>query len=233
MPFIFAFFITFGLAILWLRLNDFLVAKKIIGNQLSRKIIHIGTGPIFVFCWYLFPDSSFSRYIAALVPLLITAQFILIGVGKIKDKQAVDAMSRTGDPKEILKGPVYYGMVFVLVTIIFWTESLVGIIALMILCGGDGLADILGRRLPLAKLPWSGIKSVGGSIGMFLGGLFFSFIIGIISINILEYQIDIFAFFGKIMVINIFTTMVESLPIKDIDNITVPIVAIGLGLILF
>lgn len=228
-----AFVITLGLAIIWLRINDFLVSKKILNNQLSRKIIHIGTGPIFVLCWFLFPDLSYSRYVAALVPLLITIQFILIGVGVIKDKPAVDAMSRSGDPKEILKGPLYYGVVFVLVTMFFWTESLVGIIALMILCGGDGFADILGRRVPIAKLPWSKGKSVGGSIGMFLGGLFFSFLIGIISISALGFEKDIFSLVVKLIIINIFTTFIESLPIQDVDNITVPIAAIGLGLIIF
>ncbi len=233
MPIILAFIITLGLAIIWLRINDFLVTKKVLNNQLSRKIIHIGTGPIFVLCWSLFPDFSYSRYVAALVPLLITVQFILIGVGVIKDQAAVDAMSRTGDPKEILKGPLYYGVVFVLVTMLFWTESLVGITALMILCGGDGFADIIGRRLPITKLPWSNGKSVGGSIGMFLGGLFFSFFIGIISISFFGYEIDIFSLFVKLLIINIFTTIIESLPIRDLDNITVPIVAIGLGLLIF
>ena len=200
---------------------------------MSRKIIHIGTGPIFVLCWLLFPDLSYSRYVAALVPLIITFQFILIGVGVIKDKPAVDAMSRSGDPKEILKGPLYYGVVFVLVTMLFWTESLVGIIALMILCGGDGFADILGRRVPIAKLPWSKSKSVGGSIGMFLGGLFFSFLIGIISISALGFEINFVSLVFKLIIINIFTTIIESLPIQDVDNITVPIMAIGLGLIFF
>jgi phytol kinase len=232
MPIIIAFVITLGLALIWLRINDFLVSKNIINNQLSRKIIHIGTGPIFVLCWFLFPNLPYSRFVAALVPLLITIQFILIGVGVIKDQPSVDAMSRTGDPKEILKGPLYYGVVFVLVTMLFWTESVVGIIALMILCGGDGFADILGRRVPIAKLPWSKGKSIGGSIGMFLGGLFFSYLIAIISISVLGYELDIYSLFVKLIIINIVTTIIESLPIRDLDNITVPIAAIGLGLII-
>ena len=117
-----AFFITFIISIVWLRLIDFIAAKGLVSKKLSRKIIHIGTGPIFVVCWLFFPENPFSRYLAAVIPLLISIQFFLIGIGVIKDQSSVDAMSRTGDPKEILKGPFFYGVVFVTLTIIFWRE---------------------------------------------------------------------------------------------------------------
>ena len=82
------------------------------------------------------------------VPLLITIQFFLIGIGVIKDQASVDAMSRSGDPKEILKGPFYLWHCICLVdNPSFGKIHLIGIIALMILCGGDGFADIIGRRL--------------------------------------------------------------------------------------
>ena len=87
------------------------------------------------------------RYLAALVPFAITIQFALVGFGLMKDEAAVQAMSRSGDPKEILKGPLYYGIVFVILTILFWTDSPNGIIALMMVCGGDGLAEILGTEI--------------------------------------------------------------------------------------
>jgi phytol kinase len=37
----------------------------------------------------------------------------------IKDSSAVDAMSRTGDRREILRGPLYYGVAFVVLTLVF------------------------------------------------------------------------------------------------------------------
>lgn len=64
--------ITFLMALLWLRLNDFLAHRGWISGPLSRKIIHMGTGPIFVLCWLLFPDVWYARWLAALVPLSIT-----------------------------------------------------------------------------------------------------------------------------------------------------------------
>lgn len=112
-------FLSFAAAILWLRIMDFAAHRGWIASRLSRKIIHIGTGPIFVLCWLLFPGQWYDRILAALVPGLITVQFALIGLGIVKDEASVKAMSRSGDPREILRGPLYYGLMFVLMTLFF------------------------------------------------------------------------------------------------------------------
>ncbi len=129
--------ITFAIAIAFLRLMDYFAHRGWIESKLSRKFIHIGTGPIFVLCWLLFPDVPSARYLAALVPLLITVQFVLVGTGLMKDDAAVQAMTRTGNPKEILRGPLFYGIMFVLLTVVYWKDSPIGITALMMMCGGD------------------------------------------------------------------------------------------------
>lgn len=225
--------ITLILALAWLRINDFAAQKGWIGSQLSRKIIHTGTGPIFVLCWLLFTDDISARFIAAVVPLAITIQFLLIGIGIIKDQGAVDGMSRSGDPREILRGPLYYGIIFVIITVAFWYDSPVGITALMLLCGGDGLADIAGKRMQTASLPWSKEKTWGGTAAMFLGGWFFSVIIIGIFIFAGKINGNVFDYFWPITIISVVGAFVESLPIKDYDNVTVPGTAILLGLILF
>ena len=101
---------------------------------------------------------------------MIVAQFALVGLGILKDDAAVQAMSRTGDPGEILRGPLYYGIAFVLLTVLFWKDLPTGMTALMMMCGGDGLADIVGRRVASPKLPWSREKSVAGTASVFIGG---------------------------------------------------------------
>lgn len=225
--------LTFIIALIWIRSIDLIASKNIISSKMSRKIIHVGTGPIFILCWLLFPESAASRFLAALVPLMITAQFALVGSGIIKDQSSIDAMSRGGDRREILRGPLYYGVVFVLITIIFWKNSPVGIVALMTLCGGDGLADIIGSSFPKKPLPWSQKKSVLGSVGMFLGSVVSSLVLISIfqTFNVLspDYPKSIFA----IIVISLVATLVESLPFEDIDNITVPISSILIGILLF
>ena len=81
-----------------------------------------------------------------IVPLAITIQFILVGLGVMRDEDAVKAMSRSGDPGEILRGPVYYGVVFVILTVLFWLDHPAGVIALSLLCAGDGVRGDLGRK---------------------------------------------------------------------------------------
>ena len=224
-----ALIVTLVCALTWLRINDYAAHRGWISAQLSRKIIHMGTGPIFVACWLLFTENPSARLFAALVPALITGQFILVGLGVIKDEAAVKAMSRTGDPKEILRGPLFYGIVFVVVTLIYWLDSPIGIIALMLMCGGDGLADIVGRRLGKVKLPWSEYKSWAGSIAMFAGGWIFS--LGILSLFVTRMVFigPLAAYFLPITLIALVGTLVEMLPFKDIDNLTVTGSAILLG----
>lgn len=228
-----AFILTILIAVTWLRINDFFAHKGWISSQISRKIIHIGTGPIFVLCWLLFNDSASAPFLAAVVPLAITAQFALVGFGVIKDPAAVEAMSRTGDRREILRGPLFYGISFVILTITFWRYSPIGMVALMILCGGDGLADIIGKQLGGLKLPWSQRKSLAGSLAMLLGGFIFAVLIVWVYIWQGYFPEPILDYLIPIAVIAVGTMFVESLPIQDIDNITIPLVSVLIGLLVF
>jgi phytol kinase len=228
-----ALIITLALALAWLRLNDFAAHRGWISSYLSRKIIHIGTGPIFVLCWLLFKDAPSARWLAALVPFAITIQFLLVGLGVIKDQAAVQAMSRTGDRREILRGPLYYGIVFVLLTLFYWVDSPIGMIALMLMCGGDGLADIIGRRYGKAKLPWNRQKSWLGSAGMLFGGLFFAIAIVLPFIYLDYFPISVSAFIPRVALIALAAALVETLPLKDIDNLTITLTAVILGELLF
>lgn len=220
---------TFILALAWLRVNNFAAERGWVAGHLSRKIIHMGTGPLFVLCWPLFSNSPISRYLAALVPLAITIQFILVGVGLIRDPAAVQAMSRTGDRREILRGPLFYGIVFVLLTIFYWYDSPIGIVALMLMCGGDGLADIFGRRFGKTKLPWNPGKTWIGSLGMFLGGWIFAAVVLGTYLTLGIFKGPWFAYLPALTFIALAGTLVESLPVKDVDNLTVTLAAIALG----
>jgi phytol kinase len=164
---------------------------------------------------------------------LITIQFALVGFGIIKDEAAVQAMSRTGNPREILRGPLFYGIVFVVLTIVYWMGSPIGITALMLMCGGDGLADIIGRRFGKNKLPWAKGKSWLGSMGMLVGGWVFAVLIALVFVNAGVYPGTFSQYLLPLTVIAVVGTLVESLPLKDIDNITVTAAALILGHLLF
>lgn len=230
---ILALIITFVVALTWLRLNDYMAHRGWVESHLSRKLIHIGTGPLFVLCWLLFNNNPINKYLAALVPLLFTIQFLLIGMGVIKDEASVKAMSRTGDRREILQGPLYYGIIFVLLTIFYWKSSPVGIVGLMLMCGGDGLADIFGRKWGTKKIPWNREKSWMGSLGMLLGGWVVSILVLWVYSLTHTFPDSLQTYLIPVTIISIVGTLVESLPLKDIDNITVTVSAAIVGYFLF
>jgi phytol kinase len=233
-PFL-ALFITLVVALVEIRGFDFAAHRGWIGSRLSRKLIHIFTGPLFVLCWLLFPtpDLWYYRWLAALVPLLFTVQFALIGLGIVKDEASVKAMSRNGDRREILRGPLFYGIIFVLMTLVYWKDSPIGMIAVMLMCGGDGLADILGRGVKSPKLPWSKDKSVAGSIGMLLGGWVLAVLVLFVFVAKGVFPSPFVGYLLPVTIIAVVATLVESLPIRDVDNITVTLAAMALGYLLF
>jgi phytol kinase len=225
--------LTFAIAVFFLRFMDLIAQRGWIESRLSRKFIHIGTGPIFVLCWLMFPDQPGSRWLAALVPLIITAQFALVGTGILKDEAAVKAMSRTGDRREILRGPLFYGLVFVAVTLLYWKDSLIGIPALMMMCGGDGIADIIGRRVKSPKLPWSPEKSLAGSLSVFTGGWLLTLFIFAVYIGLGAFSGPITRFLLPVTWIALGAMLVESLPFKDVDNITLTVTSALIGHLVF
>ncbi len=225
--------LTFVIAVAFLRLMDYIAQRGWIDSRTSRKLIHIGTGPIFVLCWLMYPDVWISRWLAALVPLLITVQFALVGLGIMKDEAAVKAMSRTGDRREILRGPLFYGIMFVVITLFYWKVSLIGIPALMMLCGGDGIADIVGRRVRSAKLPWSPEKSVAGSLSVFAGGWLMTIFVFSVYVWFGAFSGPVTHYLLPVTWIALGAALVESLSFKDIDNITVTVTSLLIGHLVF
>jgi phytol kinase len=103
----------------------------------------------------------------------------------------------------------------------------------MLMCGGDGLADIFGRKYGKNKLTWNKGKTWAGSLGMFLGGWILSVVIVWLYCIYGIFPQPIRSFLIPITIISFAGTLVESLPYKDIDNITVTFTAILLGYIFF
>lgn len=87
-----------------------------------------------VSCWHA--DLYQYRHISArgppppfaLPPPLPRAarRLLAVGLGLREDRRAVEAMSRTGQQQELLRGPLYYTIVLLAVTGFYWRESAVG-----------------------------------------------------------------------------------------------------------
>ena len=212
------------------QINGLIQKKKVLSETVTRKIVHIFAGPIFVITWMLFSGEDISQYIAAIVPILFILQFVAIGTGIMKNESFVNSMSRSGDPRELLGGTLYYAIVMLLMTFFWFYIPSTGIAnanptALLIIgcvSGGDGLADIIGRKFGGEKK--FGVrgseKTIVGSIGMLIGSILTSSILVVIfSLEVPTFSISILIL--PIIVVSIVATIVEALSPKGTDNFTV------------
>lgn len=120
-------------------------------------------------------DADHARYLLLFMPMANICRLACAGLGYVKDPDLIKSLTRTNNVKEVLGGPMLYTVVLALVTLFCWKSSITGILAVSMMCGGDGLADIVGRRIGNTKLPYNPEKSLEGSIAMVAGGSMISF----------------------------------------------------------
>lgn len=211
------------------------IAKRGFFDQtVGRKLVHISVGLVFMLFWPLFSSGRQGAVLAALIPGVNIIRMLLLGLGMWKDEAIVKSMSRHGDHRELLKGPLYYASAITLACAIYWRTSPIAIAAICNLCAGDGLADLVGRRFGIQKIPYNRNKSFSGSLAMAVAGF-------LASIGYMHY----FASFGFIqeswemvfgfLVVSLGSTLVESLPISSEldDNLTIPVTSLLLGTLVF
>jgi len=183
----------------------------------SRKLLHVVAGPVFLITWPWF--TAEGRVWAAMVPAAMTTKFACVGLGLLKDNKAVATMSRSGDKRELLKGPLLYGIVFVAMTLTAWRD-VTAAVALMALCFGDAAAEIVGKRYGGAnKLPWSPRKSYAGVAGFFIASLL---AMSAFSLLFRHWGWTSDLFVGPVFLSALVGALVESCPAPDVDNLFVP-----------
>lgn len=131
-----AFCVSLLLALSYTRILQILARIGAISALAARKLLHMGIGPLYLMCWILFPAHWSSPWVVSLIPAMITVKFALAGLGVLPDPDAVASMSRSGSAAELLKGPFFYGLVHVAVTWIYWFDSCVGVVVIVLLCIG-------------------------------------------------------------------------------------------------
>ncbi|KAK8812363.1 hypothetical protein WA158_007597 [Blastocystis sp. Blastoise] len=199
---------------------------KLVPTTISRKLTHILIGALFVLCWNFFPDSIYSKWLAASIPFTFGLVFFLIGCGLVKYDNAVRSLCRTGNPHELLLGPVHYGIIITCATLFYW-KKVESIPLIMILCFGDGLADVCGQiRKGNYKLIWNNHKSLYGFLAFIifsiLSCLFYGWYFEInnwISINWSEYTLSI-------IYISIGCALTETFTVPEWDNFTISAMSI-------
>ena len=123
-----------------------------------------------------------------------------------------------------------YALIHGLVTMKYWTHSPTGVVTLVTLCCGDGFADIIGRRFGTIKWPHSKRKSFAGSLAFVVAStvvgvgymqLFANKACGLMSTAMPLPENP----FQHMALVSLIAAAVESLPIDEIDNLTVAIAA--------
>ncbi|PSC74066.1 phosphatidate cytidylyltransferase [Micractinium conductrix] len=146
--------------------------SNVLPSRLARKLMHIGTGPLYMLCWPLYAAHPASCWLCASVPALAGLQFAAVGAGLVRDDALVAGSSRSGRREELLRGPLLYAVAHVAVTLLCWRHSPAGVLALGALCGGDGMAEVVGASLPRGpRLPHNEGKSVAGTAACWAGGV--------------------------------------------------------------
>lgn len=216
--------------------NGVLQKREILPTYITRKVIHIFAAPLYVTCWMLFSGEAASRYLALIVPLAFIGQFAAIGLGMRKDEAFVNSMSRSGNPRELLGGTMHYAIVMAICTVLFFetavSQSLPNPAALLILgalAGGDGLADIIGRRYGQGRTFGKSGKSVPGSIAMFVGSAVMSLVL--VALFSIGTELSVGMVFLPVLLLSLLATIVEAISPKGLDNYTIAL-AVFVGILI-
>ena len=237
-----AFIISFIVILMLVQVNARIEKSGTLSTTVTRKVIHTFAGPLWVLTWMLFSGGMFSRWLAIIVPLIFVLQFVMIGTGKSQNEDFVRSMSRSGDPKELLGGTLYYALMMVIIGILWFyvppdgnlaNATPLALIVFGCLAGGDGFADVIGRKYGGDKKFGIGgaEKTIAGVIGMFIGSFLFSFVlVFLFSIEVAAFSvIDLIL---PIIIVSIVATIVEAITPKGLDNLTITIAAIIMVLLL-
>lgn len=185
--------------------------------------------------WPLFSNSTEARFFAAIVPLLNCIRLLTYGLRLSTDEALVKSVTREGKPEELLRGPLYYVIVLLVSVLVFWRQSPIGIVSLSMMSGGDGFADIVGRRYGSAKLPFNENKSWIGSISMFISGFLLSALMLFYFSCLGYFTVCWDLALGKLALVALAATVVECIPVNDVvdDNISVPLATMLAAYLLF
>ncbi|KAL6533487.1 hypothetical protein OROMI_027599 [Orobanche minor] len=219
-----------GIALTLLKIWEQTAKRGVFDQRLNRKLVHITLGLVFLLCWPMFSSGRQGAILASLIPGINIIKMLLLGLGIWKDDASVKSMSRFGNHRELLKGPLYYASTITLASAVYWRTSPIAIAAVCNLCAGDGIADIMGRLFGNRKLPYNQNKSVVGSISMAVAGFLASigYMLYFSSFGYIEGSSNMVVGF---LIVSVATALVESHPLSTEldDNLTVPLTAVLVG----
>ena len=174
-------------------------------RELSRKIVHIGTGPVLPLAWVLQVPASIAVPCAVVVTLIafINHRWNLL--------PAVEDVGRNS------YGTVAYGFAICLLLILFWADNPAAACAgVLVMAFGDGLAGLIGRSVRSPN--WTLLdqrKSIVGTTTMAIT----SAVVLLALVLITQSQLTPL----RLLVVCTLAVGLEQLSLWGIDNLTVPL----------
>ena len=184
-------------------------------EELSRKIIHIGTGPVILLAWLFDVPKNIAFFTAFLITIALGVNY------QYRLLPAIEDIERKSF------GTIAYGISITLLLLLFWPHYASSVcIGVLSMAFGDGLAGLIGRSVKSPK--WSILDQTKSIVGTLTMGSVVAITTSIVSsTNNLGIQPL------EILVISVIATFLEQISPFGIDNLTVPIgvTCIGIWLI--
>ena len=175
-------------------------------NELKRKIIHIGIGPLIPIAKFLEIDQNSALFFTAIISLLVLINYIFKIIPTIED---VERKSY---------GTLFYCLSLFILISLFWDKDPYSLITgFFIMTFGDGLAGLVGKTFNSRS--WFFLKqkkSLIGTLTMFLTSLIIVSSLGYAKQNSLNLDYFTIAFIA---------TLLEQISFLGIDNFIVPIIS--------
>ena len=193
-----AFFYSFLFVMSVLGTASLLYRFQVVDAETSRKLIHIGVAH-----WFFFVPLFDSLFVAMIAPVSF------IGLNFMSQRfRIVQSMERL-DAEDY--GTVYYAVALSVITYVSVVFDLytIGLVSMLILGWGDGLAALVGRYAqgPMIRVS----KSVYGALAMLSASL----IVGLIFLNSI----------GVSIIVALIATATEVWTPKGFDNLSVPLLS--------
>lgn len=208
-----------GIIVSYLYIGVVIIIAKVFnkkGTEFSRKFIHIMLGNWWFIAMYFFTNVWFAMF----VPI----SFVIINYVSYK-KNLIKVMEREENDGI---GTVYYAVALFVLTIVsfgIYKEPMLGLVPTLTMAYGDGFAAVFGKLIKSKKYKISGAKkSYAGSLTMFM---ITTLLIGgylVLKYNGAFWQTAYWPLITLMMAYCI--TGIEAVSSKGLDNITVPISAL-------
>ena len=175
-------------------------------QELLRKIIHIGMGPLIPLAKLLEIEQNAAQYFAGGMSILIVINYIYKLFPIIED---VDRKSF---------GTFFYCFSLLILISLFWEQDPLSLTAgFFIMTFGDGLAGLIGKNFKSKSWKiFNQKKSIIGTTTMFL--------ISFLVVSILGYKNNL-DFNYYYFWIALLATVLEQISIIGIDNFSVPVIS--------